>query len=74
MTDQTHIAPMETGLPDLDVTREKLSLLARTWRAITAPLPRSERMRRDIGLESRVEDYSPRDHIAEIAIRRGLPL
>lgn len=74
MTDQTQFAPLEIALPDLDTTREKLSLLARTWRVITAPLPGSARMRRDIGLEEHHSDHDPHDRVIDTVSRHGMPL
>ena len=54
MTDQTHFTQLNSPLPELATARgnllSEISGLTRFIRAITERLPRSPRLRRDIGL------------------------
>ena len=74
MTDQTQIAPVRAALPDFGETQEKLSVSMRMWLFISAPLPRSARMRRDLGLDAGDARYDPQDHATDIASRHGLSM
>ena len=56
MTDQTHLPPQTAILPDLDTAKERLSRITRTRRILTAILPGSARLRRDVGAPHSTRD------------------
>lgn len=78
MTDQTHFTPLNSTLTELGTARgtllQELAQLTRFMRAITTRLPRSARLRRDIGLSEEHTSYDTRNEVANIAARFGMPL